>query len=105
MTSSMIGGKAAMLDRDGTLIPDRTYTNDPADVTLLPGAAEAIRLLATHGYPSVVITNQSGIARGLVTLAQYRAVVATQCAATSGGKQPSVSAAIGVASAAVLNSF
>ncbi len=74
MTSSMIGDKAAMLDRDGTIIPDRTYTNDPADVTLLPGAADAIRLLATHGYPSVVITNQSGIARGLVTLSQYRAV-------------------------------
>ena len=74
MTSSMIGGKAAMLDRDGTIIPDRTYTNDPADVTLLPGAAEAIHLLAANGYPSVVITNQSGIARGLVTLSQYRAV-------------------------------
>ncbi len=74
MTSSMIGGKAAMLDRDGTIIPDRTYTNDPADVTLLPGAAEGIRLLAAHGYPSIIITNQSGIARGLVTLSQYRAV-------------------------------
>ena len=74
MSSSMIGGKAAMLDRDGTIIPDRSYTNDPNDVTLIPGAAEAIRLLAARGYPSVVITNQSGIARGLVTLSQYRAV-------------------------------
>ncbi|CAN5776193.1 D-glycero-beta-D-manno-heptose 1,7-bisphosphate 7-phosphatase [soil metagenome] len=74
MTSSMIGAKAAMLDRDGTIIPDRTYTNDPKDVTLIPGAADAIRLLAAHGYPSVVITNQSGIARGLVSLSQYRAV-------------------------------
>ena len=74
MTSSIMAGKAAMLDRDGTIIPDRTYTNDPKDVTLIPGAAKAIRLLAAHGYPSVVITNQSGIARGLVTLSQYRAV-------------------------------
>jgi histidinol-phosphate phosphatase family protein len=74
MSSSLIGGKAAMLDRDGTIIPDRTYTNDPGDVTLIPGAANAIRLLATRGYPSVVITNQSGIARGLVSLSQYRAV-------------------------------
>lgn len=74
MSSSLIGGKAAMLDRDGTIIPDRTYTNDPKDVTLIPGAADAIRLLAAHGYPSIVITNQSGIARGLVSLSQYRAV-------------------------------
>jgi histidinol phosphatase-like enzyme len=74
MTSSMSSAKAAMLDRDGTIIPDRTYTNDPKDVTLIPGAADAIRLLAAHGYPSVVITNQSGIARGLVSLSQYHAV-------------------------------
>ncbi|MDQ2667843.1 MAG: HAD family hydrolase [Gemmatimonadota bacterium] len=75
MTSPLpMGRKAALLDRDGTIIPDRTYTNDPADVSLLPGAAEAIRRLATKGYPSIVITNQSGIARGLVTLSQYRAV-------------------------------
>jgi histidinol-phosphate phosphatase family protein len=73
-TPALIGRKAALLDRDGTIIPDRTYTNDPADVSLLPGAAEAIRRLATKGYPSIVITNQSGIARGLVTLPQYRAV-------------------------------
>ena len=63
-----------MLDRDGTIIHDRIYTRDPDDVELLPGAADAIRRLAMAGYPAIVITNQSGIARGIITLAQYRAV-------------------------------
>jgi histidinol-phosphate phosphatase family protein len=66
--------KAAMLDRDGTIIHDRVYTNDPNDVVLLPGATDALRQLAGAGYPSIVITNQSGIARGLVSLEQYHAV-------------------------------
>lgn len=66
--------KAALLDRDGTIIPDRVYTRDPDDVSLLPGAAAAIRQLAAAGYPSIVITNQSGIARGLISLVQYHAV-------------------------------
>ena len=65
---------AAMLDRDGTIIVDTDYTRDPAHVELLPGAAEAIRTLAKAGYPSIVMTNQSGIARGLVSLSDYRAV-------------------------------
>ncbi|MFL5616967.1 MAG: D-glycero-alpha-D-manno-heptose-1,7-bisphosphate 7-phosphatase [Gemmatimonadaceae bacterium] len=66
--------RAALLDRDGTIITDEHYLADPGRVTLLPGAAEAIRLLAHAGVPSIVCSNQSGIARGLVTLEQYRAV-------------------------------
>ena len=66
--------RAALLDRDGTIIVDAHYLADPDQVALLPGAAEAIRLLAAAGVPSVVCSNQSGIARGLVTLEQYRAV-------------------------------
>jgi D-glycero-D-manno-heptose 1,7-bisphosphate phosphatase len=65
---------AALLDRDGTIISDEHYLADPARVALLPGAAEAIGLLARAGVPSVVCSNQSGIARGLVSLEQYRAV-------------------------------
>ncbi|HEX9484275.1 MAG TPA: HAD family hydrolase [Gemmatimonadaceae bacterium] len=65
---------AALLDRDGTIIVDRDYTNNPDDVRLLPGAAAAIRRLASAGYPAIVITNQSGIARGKVSLEQYRLV-------------------------------
>jgi len=66
--------RAALLDRDGTIVADEHYLADPARVHLLPGAAEAIHLLADAGVPSIVCSNQSGIARGLVTLEQYRAV-------------------------------
>jgi histidinol-phosphate phosphatase family protein len=68
------GHQAALLDRDGTIIVDTNYVRDPAGVTLLPGAAEAIRLLAQEGIPSIVCTNQSGIARGIISLEQYNAV-------------------------------
>lgn len=66
--------QAALLDRDGTIIVDHHYLNDPGRVELLPGAAEAIRRLAAAGIPSIVCTNQSGIARGTISLEQYRAV-------------------------------
>ena len=66
--------RAALLDRDGTIIVDAHYLADPDRVVLLPGAAEGIRLLADAGIPSVVCSNQSGIARGLVSLEQYHAV-------------------------------
>ena len=65
---------AALLDRDGTIIVDAHYLADPDRVALLPGAAEAIRLLAAAGMPTIICSNQSGIARGLVSLEQYRAV-------------------------------
>ena len=66
--------QAALLDRDGTIVLDTDYLRDPESVTLLPGAAAAIRRLSSAGIPSVVCTNQSGIARGIISLAQYRAV-------------------------------
>lgn len=68
------GRRAALLDRDGTIIVDHHYLRDPATVELLPGAAEAIRLLAAAGIPSIVCTNQSGIARDVIALEQYEAV-------------------------------
>ncbi len=66
--------QAALLDRDGTIIADRHYLSDPEGVVLLPGAAAAIRRLSAAGVPSIVCTNQSGIARGTISLAQYHAV-------------------------------
>ena len=60
-----MGSKAVFLDRDGTIIEDRGYVRDPDDVTLLPGAGEAIRRLADAGNLIVVVSNQSGVARGL----------------------------------------
>ena len=68
------GRRAALLDRDGTIIVDEHYLADPDRIALLPGAAEAIGVLARAGVPSIVCSNQSGIARGLVTLEQYHAV-------------------------------
>jgi D-glycero-D-manno-heptose 1,7-bisphosphate phosphatase len=64
---------AVFLDRDGTIIEDAGYLHDPGQVRLLPGAAEAIRRLNANGYAVLVVTNQSGIARGLLTLDDYRA--------------------------------
>ena len=55
---------AIFLDRDGTLIEDSGYLADPASVRLLPGVAEALIVLERAGYLRIVITNQSGIARG-----------------------------------------
>ena len=55
---------AAFLDRDGTIIRDTEYLRDPEQVELLPGAGDAIRRLNEAGWPVIVITNQSGIARG-----------------------------------------
>jgi D-glycero-D-manno-heptose 1,7-bisphosphate phosphatase len=68
------GHRAALLDRDGTIIVDTDYVRDPDLVELLPGAAKAIALLAQAGLPSIVCTNQSGIARGIISLEQYHAV-------------------------------
>jgi D-glycero-D-manno-heptose 1,7-bisphosphate phosphatase len=67
-----VTGKAAVfLDRDGTIIEDPGYLAEPGDVRLLPGAAQAIVRLNRAGRPAVVVTNQSGIARGLLTKEQY----------------------------------
>lgn len=68
--------KAAFLDRDGTLVEDPGYPDDPARVALLPGAASGLRRLAGAGYALVVATNQSGIARGLYGEEDFRAVQA-----------------------------
>jgi len=58
---------AVFFDRDGTLIHDPGYLNDPDQVQVLDGVAEGLRELGLLGYQTVVATNQSGVARGLVT--------------------------------------
>lgn len=60
--------KCIFLDRDGTLIVDKIYLNDPEQIEYLPGVFEALRLLRDDGYMFAVCTNQSGIPRGKVTI-------------------------------------
>jgi D-glycero-D-manno-heptose 1,7-bisphosphate phosphatase len=70
----MSGRRGAFLDRDGTIIEDVSYISRPDQVRLRPGAAEAIALLNANDVAVVVITNQSGLARGLFSVADYEAV-------------------------------
>ncbi|MDR2695967.1 MAG: HAD family hydrolase [Deltaproteobacteria bacterium] len=57
-----------LLDRDGTLIEDRHYLSDPAQVTLLPGVAQALRRLSLAACRLFVVSNQSGVGRGYFSL-------------------------------------
>jgi|MDTC01.2.fsa_nt_gb D-glycero-D-manno-heptose 1,7-bisphosphate phosphatase len=59
--------KAVFIDRDNTIIDDPGYISDPAAVKLLPGVELAIKSLAQTGFKNIVCTNQSGIARGMLT--------------------------------------
>ena len=66
--------RAAFLDRDGTIIADPGYLKDPDDVRILDGAIAGIRALRSQGLTVVVVTNQSGIGRGLFSWDDYFAV-------------------------------
>ena len=55
------------LDRDGTLIEEKNYLSDPAQVALLPNATAGLRVLRNMGYGLIVVTNQAGIGRGFYT--------------------------------------
>jgi D-glycero-D-manno-heptose 1,7-bisphosphate phosphatase len=59
--------KAIFLDRDGTINVEKNYLIDPADLVLLPGVGEALRRGQEAGYLLIVVTNQSGVARGYFT--------------------------------------
>ena len=78
MSDTDAGGArpAAFLDRDGTLIDDAHYIARPEQVVLRPGAAQAVKRLNDAGVPAIVVTNQSGIGRGLLTVADYERVTA-----------------------------
>ena len=65
---------AVFMDRDGTLIEDVSYIAHPDQVRLLPGVASVLADLEEHDIPRVIVTNQSGIARGLLSESDYQAV-------------------------------
>ncbi len=66
--------RAVFLDRDGTINVDKEYLSDPARLELIPGAGPALRRLMEAGFLLFIVTNQSGIGRGLYTLADMEAV-------------------------------
>jgi histidinol-phosphate phosphatase family protein len=66
--------RAVLLDRDGTLVVDVPYNGDPARVRPMPGAAEAVARLRREGVATAVVSNQSGVARGLIAGGQVEAV-------------------------------
>ncbi len=70
----MSGARAVFMDRDGVLMEEVHYCADPAKVRVFPGVPQALRKLKASGFRTFIITNQSGIGRGLITEAQYHAV-------------------------------
>jgi len=65
---------AVFIDRDGTINHDTNYVNRPDQLKLLPGAAEGIRLLNQNNILAVVASNQSGVARGYLTIKTLEAI-------------------------------
>ena len=66
--------RALLFDRDGTLVVDVPYNGDPDRVRLMPGAREVVTALAARGVPMAVVSNQSGIGRGLLDMDRVDAV-------------------------------
>ncbi|HEY2806211.1 MAG TPA: HAD family hydrolase [Gemmatimonadales bacterium] len=66
---------AVFLDRDGTIIADPGYLHEPTKVVLLPHAAEGLAEISAAGWPLVIISNQSGIARGFYGADAFQATM------------------------------
>ena len=66
--------KVIFLDRDGTLIVNKHYLNNVEGIEYLPGMFQALQWLKSEGYEFVMVTNQSGIPRGLITEEQLSAI-------------------------------
>ena len=66
--------RAVFLDRDGTIIEDEGYLAEPSRIRLVPGAVDALRTFREGGFLLIVVSNQSGIPRGLIAPAQHAAV-------------------------------
>lgn len=77
--------RAVFLDRDGTLMEEVDYCNDPTTVKAIPGAGLALSKLRKEGWLTIIITNQSGLSKGLITPEQYEAVNAELLRQLGGG--------------------
>ncbi len=62
---------AVFIDKDGTLIDDVPYNTDPALLRFRPAAIESLKMLAAEGFALLVVTHQSGLARGYFTRTQF----------------------------------
>lgn len=67
----MVKNKTIFLDRDGTLNKDYGYVYQKEKLEFLPGVIKGLKELSNQGYKLIIITNQSGIARGYFSLEQY----------------------------------
>ena len=74
MNQSAAARRVALIDRDGTIIVDKVYLRDPDGIEFAPGAIEGLRLLRDAGFALVLITNQSGIARGYFDAARLEQI-------------------------------
>jgi len=74
MTALTAPRRVALLDRDGTIIIDKVYLSDPDGIEFSPGAIEGLALLRDAGFALVLITNQSGLARGYFDAARLEQI-------------------------------
>src|SRR5215471_19007393 len=88
---------AVFLDKDGMLVENVPYNIDPARIHLLPGAADGLQALHAAGFRVIVVSNQSGVARGffgeraLVPIIQTEAHLSSPHCLVLGGRKPSPS--------------
>lgn len=72
--SPLYPNKAVFLDRDGVLIEDKNYIHRIDQVSIIPGAVEALKKLIDNGFLLIIVTNQSGVGRGYYTLQDVHTV-------------------------------
>lgn len=74
MSTRTARARAVFLDRDGTLTEEHDWVRKPSDLVLYAGAADAVALLSAAGYLTVLVTNQSAVARGMITESELDAI-------------------------------
>ncbi len=70
----MLKMKAVFLDRDGTIIKNIPYLNDPNKIEFLPGVIEGLKTLVNNGFNLFIVTNQSGVSRGFIKIEELEKI-------------------------------